>query len=355
MMLHKILHPYPYQLLHYYLSKDNNAVVDKRNRPRIFVLMSADYGNIGDIAITMAQTELLSRVLPTYEIVNLPASTIYQDLKSLVKKISKGDIVTLVGGGNSGDLYYPYEIYRQLVVSLIKHNPIICFPQSVKFLDKHNADKARRVYRNRKNLIYLARDEESYNFFANFYNVRSEVLPDIVMTMDKFSSGNRDGVITCFRNDKESFLSDNEKEHILSILKSRYSKIDNIDTYIPNKTISLSQTHEVFQNFINKISSSEILLTDRLHGMILGYITGTPTIVFPNNNNKIKGCHEWIKDCRYIRYLENAGNLESVLFKLTNISDRQSDFRLSHNRIMQEYEKLNLYLNNEIKHYNSGI
>lgn len=354
-MLHKILHPYYYQLLHYYLSKDNNAVDKKKSRPRIFVLMSADYGNIGDIAITLAQTNLLRQSFPSYEIVNLPASTIYQDLKSLVKRIGKEDIITLVGGGNSGDLYYPYEIYRQLVVSLIKHNPIICFPQSVKFNNKHNADKAKHVYRGRKNLIYLARDEESYHFFADFYNAKSELLPDVVMTMDKFSDGNRNGVITCFRNDKESFLSDIEREQVLKFLNSRYAKIENIDTYIPNKQFSLQETHEVFDNFINKIASAEVLLTDRLHGMILGYITGTPTIVFPNNNNKIKGCYQWLKDCRYIQYIENVGNLESAFLKLADINDMHSDFSQTHDHIMSEYSKLKRILTNETEHYNSSI
>lgn len=354
-MLYKILHPYHYQLLHYYLSKDNKAVECQRGLPRIFVLMSADYGNIGDIAITIAQTDLLRRAFPTYEIVNLCASSTYQDLKSLVKSISKNDIITFVGGGNSGDLYYPYEIYRQLVVSLIKHNIIICFPQSVKFLNRHNANKARRVYKNKKNLIYLARDKESYNFITNIYKVRSEVLPDIVMTMNRFRDGNREGVLTCFRNDKESWLSDIDKEEVSIILKSHFEKIENIDTYIPNKTFNLPQTHEVFDNFIDKISGAQILVTDRLHGMILGYITGTSTIVFPNNNNKIKGCHEWIKDCRYIQYIENIQDLESAILKLTNIADRHSDFILTHDRILREYDKLNHLFNNETEHYNSGI
>lgn len=354
-MLSKILHPYYYQLLHYYLSKDNNAVANCHARPRVFILMSADYGNIGDIAITIAQTNLLKRIFPSYEIINLPASSNYQDLKSLVKRISKDDIVTFVGGGNSGDLYYPYEIYRQLVVSLIKHNPIICFPQSVKYLDKYNAIKAQRVYKNKKNLIYLARDKESHDFFVNFYKVKSEILPDIVLTMNRFNDGKRDGAITCFRNDKESFLSQDERDTISSVLETYYIHIEKIDTYIPHIQFSLTEIRDVFENFIDRISRAQILLTDRLHGMIMGYITGTPTIVFPNNNNKIKGCYNWIEDCRYIRYIENVKHLDSALLELADISDRQLDFNLTHNRILNKYDKLNIIIDNEIKHNNSSI
>lgn len=47
------------------------------------------------------------------------------------------------------------------------------------------------------------------------------------------------------------------------------------------------------------------MVTDRLHGMIFAYITGTPAIVFSNSNQKVKNCFEWIKDCGYIFYMDS--------------------------------------------------
>ena len=52
--------------------------------------------------------------------------------------------------------------------------------------------------------------------------------------------------------------------------------------------------------------------TDRLHGMIFAFITGTPAIVFSNNNHKIEGAYEWIKDCGYIYFIKN-GELDDVM------------------------------------------
>lgn len=59
-------------------------------------------------------------------------------------------------------------------------------------------------------------------------------------------------------------------------------------------------------------SESRLIITDRLHGMIFAYITKTPAIVLPNSNFKITGCYEWIKECGYIKMVDNSDFEEEI-------------------------------------------
>ena len=59
------------------------------------------------------------------------------------------------------------------------------------------------------------------------------------------------------------------------------------------------------------------MITDRLHGMVLAALAGTPCIVFGNCNYKIIGVYKWISNNKNIRYLEGLndflGNFEDLL------------------------------------------
>ena len=58
---------------------------------------------------------------------------------------------------------------------------------------------------------------------------------------------------------------------------------------------------------LNEISQLDIVITDRLHGMIFCYITGTPCIAFDNDNHKISETYKkWLEEtCNYIILLED--------------------------------------------------
>src|SRR5690554_4081922 len=69
-------------------------------KPRAFIFLAADYGNIGDLAITAAQQTFLEKVVPTHQVVLIPISATRQVLRSIRKQVRPEDIVTTVGGGN---------------------------------------------------------------------------------------------------------------------------------------------------------------------------------------------------------------------------------------------------------------
>lgn len=55
------------------------------------------------------------------------------------------------------------------------------------------------------------------------------------------------------------------------------------------------------------------MLTDKLHGMIFLYITGTPCIVLANDNHKIEETYKhWLNNANYIRFIEKK-TVENIL------------------------------------------
>ena len=51
--------------------------------PRAFLFLAADYGNIGDLAITAAQMRFLSRTLPGHQVVPVPISATREVIGSI--------------------------------------------------------------------------------------------------------------------------------------------------------------------------------------------------------------------------------------------------------------------------------
>ena len=277
-----------------------------RDKKKCLVMLAADYGNLGDVAITYAQERWLKEHYPDYEIVDVPISRTLSSLKALQKVCSQEDIITIVGGGNMSDLYFDIELLRQMVVKAFNNNRVISFPQTMFFSDTHSGRylkwRARRIYTRHKRLTIAAREQQSFELMQGI-KLNPIMVPDIVMTLDKrLQATQRKGITWCLRQDAESSLSKEFKDELIHDLQKDY-QITLYDTHIGRGKLTLAEREEELNKIWQQFRSSEWVITDRLHGMIFAFITGTPCLVFPNNNHKIEGCYEWIKDCGYIHFV----------------------------------------------------
>ena len=230
------------------------------------------------------------------------------------------------------DLYYDIELLRQMVVKLFPRNRVVLFPQTMFFSNtlggKYLRQQAIKIYSKHHNLIITARERWSYDSMKVLFP-ESKLVPDIVMTLDKREPvSNRFGVTLCLRNDIESGLSLRFKELMRSEI-TRNSDIMDYDTHIGRSCLSLNERENELYKIWSQFRSSEWVITDRLHGMIFAFITGTPCIVLPNNNYKVEGCYSWLKDCGYIFFLddENIDQLSSLLQKKVRTDGFESTYR----------------------------
>ena len=301
-----------------FFAKSTSVYDSLRGKKKCLVMLAADYGNLGDVAITYAQEQWLAVQYPEYEIVDVPISKTLSHLKALKNICSSTDIITIVGGGNMSDLYFDIEILRQMVVKAFQNNRIISFPQTLFFSDtlggKFLKWMAKRTYSKHKNLTITAREIWSFNTMKQI-SLDCLLLPDIVMTLDKSEPKvERSGITMCLRNDKEASLSKDFVHELRERLSLDFAVAD-YDTHIDKEGMSVAEREQELEMIWTSCRSSQWVLTDRLHGMIFAFITGTPCIVFPNNNYKIEGCYKWIKDCGYVFYLGEC-NIDDIIKRI---------------------------------------
>ena len=89
---------------------------------------------------------------------------------------------------------------------------------------------------------------------------------------------------------------------------------------------------EIVEEKLNQFKKSEIVITDRLHGMIFATITGTPCIALSNYNYKVKGTYEWIKHLEYIKFTEDINEIPNLINELKLLKGSKYD-----NSFIQEY------------------
>ena len=282
---------------------------------KAYIFLAADYGNLGDIALTFAQKQLLLKHFPNHYPVEVPSSISLSELKGYIQSVSKDDIVTIIAGGNMGDVWSWFERYRQLIVSKLRKNSIYQFPQTTTYT---NTTLGRNLLACAKYIYYgssiklMAREKMSYDFMQSNFDCSSYLAPDIVMTFKYWKKRERNGILLCLRDDREQSLNNEEQSEIKRIITDINMDVSVIDTKIDD-TFKYDIRYVQLEQFINRVSSAKVIVTDRLHGMIFAYITGTPAIVLPNSNRKIEMCYEWISNCGFIRFFPS--------FSVTAFSD----------------------------------
>lgn len=333
---------------YFFSNKIYSECTNLKAKHKCIVLLAADYGNLGDVAITYAQEMYLKELFPDYEIVDVPLRKTAASLKKLKEICHEGDIITLTGGGYMGSLYFRAELLRQLVFQVFKHNLIISFPQTAVYSQTLFGEAMKRrsigVYSHCDNLELWLREEKSFKIASeNFTKNRVRLIPDVVMTLDRFNNAERQNLVTfCLRNDKEK---GEETDGVVSLIKKYFTQkkteIQYYDTHIGRVQLSLQRRIEELVKIKEQFQRSCLVVTDRLHGMIFAYVTGTPAIVLKNNNYKIIESYKWIKDCGYIYMVNDNDELEKLLH--TDFHSTREGFLTTHNRILEAYHHLDLF------------
>lgn len=317
-----------------------------KNEKKIIIALSADYGNLGDVAITYAQKNFLQSRFKDYKIIEIPISKTYENMNSLKKVVNDNDIITIIGGGNFGDIYLEIERARQLFIKKFPKNKIICFPQTIDFSNNKKGEKylkrAIKIYSKHKNLILFAREKKSFKIMKEkFKKNKVYLVPDIVLSLNKqYPIEKRELITLCFRNDKENKINQNEKNKLVKSLKNTYkNKLIEKDTHVGNIKIEENEREKFLEDIWSTFRKSKIVLTDRLHGMIFSVITGTPCIAFQNSNGKIKETYEaWLKNSPYIEMISDDFTSEDIERKILEQISKNNEIKVIEKN--EEYEQL---------------
>ena len=310
----------------------------------VLVMLAADYNNLGDVAITCAQKNFLQNVFKNKNIIEIPVKDTVKYFIDMKKKVTSNTLITIIGGGNTGDRYELIERYRRFIIRNFKNNKIIIFPQTIDFTDtKYGAYSLKRSikdYSKNKNMIICARESKSEEIYKKLFSNKVILTPDIVFSLKYDNKLKREGISLMLRNDEEKCLRNDEEKEMIKKLSKIYDNVLISDTCIKN--FEYDDRYELLFKKIDEIASKKLVITDRLHGMIFCYITQTPCIVIPNNNHKIIMTYEnWLKDCNYIKLIKKF-SLDEIIRNIETLNSLD-DFSFS-KIINEQHKKLKMIL-----------
>lgn len=285
--------------------------------------------NLGDQAIAYAEEKFIRKHFPEYEYYSVPEGIMLDCVEKVRKVCSDEDILVLHGGGNFGNQYMYIEESRRKILELFPKNPIILMPQSIYFSnDEKGQEELKKTiesYNKHENFTIVAREQISYDIIKSNFNANILLTPDIVMSLNKQKfNQDRNGIMYILRHDVEVVLDDNERNELINIGNKLFDDVCVTDMMYPEKILD-HQREEVLDKFMDNIGKRQVVVTDRLHGMIFCAITGTPCVVFSNYNHKVKGSLKWLEHLNYIRFLDDISKTEETIKELMEIKNTKYD------------------------------
>lgn len=298
-----------------------------RQRRKAIMLATAEHANIGDAAITLAEQQVLSEQFPEYFQVEISTFEINQKEAYLHAILNPEDILFINGGGNLGDQYPEEEELHRKIVSEFPNNKIIIFPQTIYFSDTENGtlelQKSSKVYNSHKDLTMFVRGEASLELAkAHFAQVKTVLMPDMVHVLRSNYVFERSGALLCLRDDKEGKLDCEGKDLIVNTAKALTGSIDR-SSNIHTEDVTREIRGLVVRKELMRFAKHQVVITDRLHGMIFSAVTGTPCVVLSSYNHKIREYYEaFFQDSNAVFFIgDDMGKLESAVKEAMQVTD----------------------------------
>ena len=299
---------------------------------KIVLFQTPLHGNIGDQAITIAEFRLLSKKFPDVNIVEIPGGEIQSRLwNRLTMKmcVKKSDLVLVHGGGFLGTIWMNEEQQIQKIMSDLYDRKIIILPQTSYYDNdesgKRILKKDQVLYKNCKDLTVFLRERFSDDYIeAKFQGVKHLLVPDMVLWLDgyRLTETDRKKILLCLRNDKE------KTQDVTPYVKQELSYLGEsfqlTDTVV-NHSISPDKREEEVRKKIEEFAKALLIVTDRLHGMVLAAIAQTPCVVILSKSHKVKGVYEWIKKLDYIELVEDVSQIKEAVQKVLSVENPHYD------------------------------
>lgn len=285
---------------------------------RIYLLGIPTAANLGDMTQYLLILEWLRKNYPEYDVVDFPSrSILYRNcffLDILEKKLKPEDYIFFQSGYDTHDLGGEEDLMHKMVIPRFPGQKMVMMPQTVYFRSKERERQSSEAYSRNKGMLFLARDNVSYQkALQMFPDLKVVLYPDIVTTLiGKYHfSGERKGVLLCQRADGEKFYSRDDIEALKQHLQKK-TVVGFADTTIstPNMFVR-ADVRKYLNRMLQQFSRYQVIITDRYHGTIFSLAAGTPVIVIKTTDHKVTTGLDWFKGI-YDDYIYLAENLKEA-------------------------------------------
>jgi len=323
------------------------------NKKKVYILDVGMYANLGDQAIIHAEKKFLQDHFKNIKIIEVSSyimdkPKLYQ---KLVKKVTPEDVLFFHGGGSLDDRASKVVgRFCRIAEDFINHR-IIMFPQTISFSDSKESKmllrKLQESFNGHPDLVLCAREKISYDLLKKYFpNSKVILTPDIVLYL-KFPIDvpEKKQIVCLFRDDVELTLTNNDKKVIeKELTKFRDYQVIWSDTVLKKKNHKIRKSYfwnRLFyiKRLCKQISSSSLVITDRLHGMVFAAITGVKVIVLPSLSHKVIGVYDWLSQLESIKYIDDFSSLESKIREMLK-QNKKKEERIKEIDLYQFYEPL---------------
>lgn len=293
----------------------------KQTHPNgVFLLLTPQHCNLGDHAIALAETRFLQEMgVEYYEITGKEClSLLGMDGISLLD----GAVLLLNGGGNLGTLWPEWENAMRRIVQAAPHSEIFFLPNTVYYdptpAGQQSLEESIRVYSAHPALHFYARERASYELMKVIYpNVT--LVPDMALTLHlPRSTAPRAGCLLLLRNDREKTRTPAQTAEVMAQCHRLFGENITLSDMDAPAPVSPAQREGVLREKWAQVAGTELVITDRLHGMIFAALTETPCIALDSKSPKLRGCYEWLRGLGYIAFADSPADIESIYGRLKN-------------------------------------
>lgn len=288
--------------------------------------------NLGDHLIAENETQFLVEKCGIEQVIEIPTRIFLSNQEMVRSNVNQRCPVFISGGGWMGDLWPEDQEIMERMIATFQKNRVIILPQTIYYCDvtQSNASilETRKVLSDAHHLMIMCRDRASMDTAMLLFGdlgIEIELFPDLGLyrrPIHKTSA--RHSICLCLRNDRESCFKSNIVNTITSVAAEHGVEVCR-DSTISKHAVSIWQRKRELNKLIKRFSLSEIVITDRLHGMVFSALAGTKCMAFDNKTHKVKGVYSlWLKGNPNVIMMDTE-NSEEIIKRLNRMLEANND------------------------------
>ena len=288
---------------------DNVNLGDNAQRMLIRKWCKKNYPHHAYIEVSVGETCAQPFGLSHYWLYATLSFVLYGLLKI---KQRRGDLIVTGSGYGFIDHAWNWLAYAR-AAKTCQGTPILIMPQTINFMNPWVEETAAKVFNAHPKILLLCRDFVSLDKAKKvFPNCNPMPFPDIVTSMigTMEYKCNREGVLFCVRDDGEALY---KPEEIMALKRRFLCRAEERDTTLAVTSACMHKHPDKYiREFLDYMSSFQVVITDRYHGTIFSLVANTPVVVLSSTDHKLSSGVKWFppeifgSDIRFADTLEKA-------------------------------------------------
>ncbi|HEY9065480.1 MAG TPA: polysaccharide pyruvyl transferase family protein [Burkholderiaceae bacterium] len=286
----------------------DDAILPRTGKLEQLILLDfPNHANVGDSAIYAGELAFFKqRLQVTQPVVSDGARVPWERIADAGPDVP----IFIHGGGNFGDVWPQHQDFREAVLERFPGRRVIQLPQSIHYKDPARLAHTAEVIAKHGNFVLFVRDEESFELARRHFRCDVQRCPDMAFylgALERIGRPERD-LLLLLRQDREKSTDDQPQAGELppgtliadwldddKNMKVRVKTAAALNTLLRLRTDPMALRQDYFEMLalnrlrrgIRLLSSSNVVITDRLHVHIVATLLDIPHVVLDNSYGKV--------------------------------------------------------------------